>query len=178
VKSALLIIDLQVALCRGDEATFDIERVIERINAVTARARAAGVPVFVIQHEDAGPLRHGSPGWQVDDRLDTRGDDVRVRKTATDAFHRTELQALLQARAVERLIVCGLQSDFCIDSTVRRALALGYPVVLLSDAHSTIDNGVLSAAQIVAHHTQTLRHVDSFGPRVTTVAAADLRVEA
>jgi nicotinamidase-related amidase len=74
--------------------------------------------------------------------------------------------------------VCGLQSDFCIDSTVRRALALGYPVVLLSDAHSTIDNGVLSAAQIVAHHTQTLRHVDSFGPRVTTVAAADLRIEA
>ena len=52
---------------------------------------------------------------------------------------------------------------------------LGYPVVLVSDAHSTLDNGVLTAAQIAAHHTTTLAHLESFGPRVTPVAAAEVR---
>ena len=65
-----------------------------------------------------------------------------------------------------------------MDSTVRGALARGYPVVLLADAHSTMDNGVLSAAQISAHHNATLANVDSFGPRERAIAAADLRIEA
>ena len=178
MKTALLVIDVQALLCTGDEAAFDIHPVIERINAVAAKARAAGAPVFLIQHEDNGAMRHASAGWQLDARLSVQPDDVLLRKTACDSFHHTELQALLQARGVEQLVVCGLQSEYCVDSTVRRALALGYPVVLVSDAHSTIDNGVLSAAQISAHHTTTLAYLESFGPRVTPTAANQVRFAA
>jgi nicotinamidase-related amidase len=178
MNSALLVIDVQHLLCNGDEAAHDIDRIIERINGVAAKARAAGAPVFMIQHEDGGPLQHESEGWQLDRRLSVQPDDVRMRKTATDSFHHTELLALLQARGVEQLVVCGLQSDFCVDTTVRRALALGYPVVLVSDAHSTIDNGVLTAAQISAHHTTTLAHIESFGPRVTPLTADRVRFTA
>jgi nicotinamidase-related amidase len=124
-------------------AAFDIDRVVDRINEVAARARTAGAPVFLIQHEeDDGPLRFSAAGWQLYERPAVRPEDIRVRKTATDSFHKTELQALLQSLGIIRLVVCGLQSEFCVDSTVRGALALGYPVVLVSDAHSTIDNGV------------------------------------
>lgn len=175
MNTALLVIDVQQLLCNGDEAAHDIERVIDRINGVAVRARAAGAPVFMIQHEDDGPLRHGSDGWQLDPRLSVQPDDLHLRKTACDSFHHTELQALLHARDIERLVVCGLQSEYCVDSTVRRALALGYPVTLVSDAHSTVDNGVLSAAQISAHHTTTLARLESFGPRVTPLPAAEVR---
>lgn len=177
MNTALLVIDVQQLLCNGDEAAYDIDRVIERINGVAVRARTAGAPVFMIQHEDDGPLRHGSDGWQLDPRLSVQPDDLHLRKTACDSFHHTELQALLHARDIERLVVCGLQSEYCVDSTVRRALALGYPVTLVSDAHSTIDNGVLTAAQISAHHTTTLAHLESFGPRVTPVPAAEVRFD-
>ncbi|HET7526697.1 MAG TPA: cysteine hydrolase family protein [Burkholderiaceae bacterium] len=177
MKSALLVIDVQRALCAGQWAMFEVERVIERINAVVAKARAASAPVLWIQHEDDGPLARGSDGWQLDARLAVRPDDIRLRKTATDSFHKTELHAWLQSHGIDRLIVCGLQSDFCVDSTIRRALALGYPVVLVSDAHSTIDNGILTAAQISAHHTATLANIESFGVRVTPVAAGALRID-
>jgi nicotinamidase-related amidase len=179
MKSALLIIDVQQALCSGEWAAFDIDRVVDRINGVAAKARAAGIPVILIQHEeDEGPLQFGTKGWQLYERLTVHPDDLRVRKTATDSFYQTDLQALLQSQGVGQLIVCGLQSEFCVDSTVRAALALGYPVVLLADAHSTLDNGVLSAAQISAHHNATLANLGSFGPRVTTTAAAEFRLEA
>jgi nicotinamidase-related amidase len=178
MKQALLIIDVQRILCEGREAAFDVDRVIDRINIVSRKARGARAPVIVIQHEDNGPMTHGTDGWQLSARLETQPTDIFMRKRATDSFHQTELQSLLQQRGVTNLIICGLQSDFCVDTTTRRALALGYPVVLVSDGHSTLDNSVLTAAQISAHHTITLANIESFGPRVTPVAASDVEIVA
>jgi len=177
MSSALLIIDMQHALCVGSDAAFDIESILQRINAVSTRARAAGLPVILVQHEeDSGDLQFDSAGWQLAKGLVTAADDVRVRKTTPDSFHQTELQAQLQQRGIDELVICGLQSDFCIDTTVRRALSLGYNLVLLADAHSTVDNPVLSAAQIIAHHNLTLSHLTSFAPRMTVVRAEELKL--
>lgn len=178
MKSALLVIDVQNGLCVGAEAAFDIDQIVARINAAIAKARAAAAPVIFIQHEEpGGPLEFGSDAWQLYGPLAAQPGDNRVRKTATDSFHKTGLHALLQSLGVERLVACGLQSEFCVDSTVRGALAHGYPVTLIADGHSTVDNDVLSAAQISAHHNATLVNVGSFGPRVTAVAAAALSIE-
>jgi nicotinamidase-related amidase len=179
MTTALLIIDVQRALCTGEEAAFDIDRVIARINELGGRARSAGVPVVLVQHEEGeGPLQFNTHGWQFADALVTRPEDLRLRKTAPDSFHRTDLHRLLQERTVTRLVICGLQTDFCVDTTVRRALALGYDVVLAADAHSTVDNGVLSAAQITAHHNRTLKFMNSFGPSVTVTPAAEVAIRA
>lgn len=176
MSTALLIIDVQQALCYGEYAAFEAERVIGCINLVSRKARTAGAPVVVIQHEShGGPLDYRTDGWRLADGLDTLSTDLLVRKTATDSFHNTELQSVLQARGVTRLVICGLQSEFCVDTTTRRALALGYPVTLVSDAHSTQNNSVLSAAQISAHHNETLANITSFGPRVTPVSAAQVQ---
>jgi len=179
MKTALLIIDVQCGLCTGEEAAFDIDQVIERINALGAKARTAHAPVIFIQHEeDSGPLQFGTDGWQLAARLAARPADLRVRKTTPDSFHRTDLHRLLQEQGITHLVIGGLQSDFCVDTTVRRALALGYHVVLVADGHSTVDNGVLSAAQITAHHNTTLAHMASFGPRVTVVLADEVKIGA
>ena len=175
---ALLIIDVQQVLCTGRYAAFDVERVIERINAVSRKARASGALVVVIQHEtEGGEMDHGTDAWKLSPELQTASSDVFLRKKATDSFHQTELHAVLKARSVTRLVVCGLQTEFCVDTTTRRALALGYPVALVSDGHSTLDNGVLSAAQITAHHNVTLANIESFGPRVIPIPAAEVRFE-
>ena len=158
---------------------FEFKRVIERINVVSRKTREAGALVVVIQHEaPGGPLEYGTEGWRLATGLDVRPTDIHVRKQATDSFHNTDLQAILQAHGVKKLAICGLQSEFCVDTTTRRALALGYPVTLVSDAHSTIDNGVLSAAQITAHHNETLANITSFGPRVVAVPSSEVKIDA
>lgn len=178
MKTALLIIDVQDALCTGEWAMFEIDRVIETINGLSAKARLAGVPAVLVQHEEEeGPMQFGGAGWQLAQGLAVSPADARVRKKTPNSFHGTDLQALLQAQHIGRLIVCGLQSDFCVDTTVRQALALGYDVTLVEDAHSTMDNGVLTAAQITAHHNATLEHLTSFGPRMVVVPAAEVTIE-
>jgi nicotinamidase-related amidase len=178
MKPALLIIDVQQALCTGAEAAFDMPAVLERINALSARARAAGVPVVLVQHEDEGPLQYGTDGWQLAQGLSTQPGDLRIRKQTPDSFHETDLHAALQQRGVTHVAVCGLQSDYCIDSTVRRAVALGYQVLLAGDAHSTTDNRVLTAARITAHHNATLANIRSFGCAVRVLPAADISLRA
>jgi len=179
MKKALLVIDVQHALCAGEWAAFDIDGVVDRINAIARQARAAGVPVFYVQHEEAeGPLGFDTPGWQLYARLDVAAGDPRIRKTGSDSFHGTELLSRLQSQGITDLVICGLQSEFCVDSTVRGALSRGYPVVLVADGHATVDNGVLPAATIAAHHNATLSQLGSYGPRCQAIPAAQVRIAA
>ena len=170
--AAVLVIDVQQGLCEGEGAAFDCAGTIDRINRVSRNARRCGVPVIFIQHESgAGYLEHGSREWQLAAGLVVRESDVRIRKTTPDAFLRTSLQALLARHRVERLVVCGMHSEFCVDSTVRAALAGGYPVTLVSDAHTSAGNAALTAAQVIAHHNETLTNISSFGPRVHAISS-------
>jgi nicotinamidase-related amidase len=102
--------------------------------------------------------------------------NLRTRKTTPDAYHRTELQALLEQQAVSNGVICGMHTDFCVDTTTRRALALGYTVMLVEDAPTTRDKAHLSAAHIIGHHDETLANLSSFGPRVRSVFAEGLRI--
>ncbi|MCY1462631.1 Isochorismatase family protein [compost metagenome] len=72
----------------------------------------------------------------------------------------------------ERLVICGLQTDYCVNATVRQALKLGYDVVLAADAHSTVDNGNLSAEDIIAEHNKDLAHLTGSVARIDVVPAA------
>jgi nicotinamidase-related amidase len=175
MKTALLVIDVQHGLCTGEYAVFEADPMIRRINVLSEKARAARVPVIFIQHEEAGDvLEHGSPGWQLAGGLVALEGDIYIRKTAPDAFHQTTLDAALRQLGVDSLVICGLQSEYCVDSTTRRALALGYQVVLVADGHSTMDTEILSAAQISRHHTHTLAHISSYGPRIRAIPAIEV----
>lgn len=179
VRHAVLVIDVQRGLCEGEYETFESARVIDRVNLLTSRARAAGTLVVIIQHESkSGLLVHGSEAWQLAPALHTAATDILLRKTAADSFHLTELDALLKRHGITELVICGMQTDFCVDTTTRRALALGYPVVLVADGHTTLNSKHLSAAQIIAHHNETLSSISSFGPMVRLEPAQEIRFAA
>lgn len=175
MSQALLIIDVQHGLFDPVPRPHEADATLDRINALAARARLAGVPVVLIQHESAsGALVHGSPGWQLAQRLEVADTDHRVRKTTPDSFLRTNLQALLDGWGAQEVVVCGYASEFCVDTTVRRAAALGLRVLLAADAHTTHDKAHASGAQIRGHHNATLPGITSFGPVISAVVSAEV----
>ncbi|GAB3267443.1 cysteine hydrolase family protein [Chitinimonas naiadis] len=175
MKSALLIIDVQRGLFDETPRPEEADAVIARINDMASRARAAGQPVIHILHErPESRLAYGSEGWQLERQLQVAPDDHQVRKTTPDSFLRTELAALLEREGVKQLVVCGYASEFCVDTTTRRAAALGYPVQLAMDAHTTHDKAHATAAQIRAHHNATLPDLTSFGPVIRALPAAEV----
>ncbi len=175
MKQALLIIDMQRGLFAEAPEPFESARVVTRINTLAVRARSAGAPVVFVQHECEGSaVEHGSDGWLLLSGLATESTDYYVRKTTPDSFLRTGLPDLLSTLGIEGLVVCGYASEFCVDTTVRRAAALGYPVIVVSDAHTTRDKPHAIAAQIREHHNATLREVTSFGPCISAVPTEDV----
>ena len=178
MQSALLIIDLQAGLFDQAGTPYDYENVIRNVNMLAEYARGKGFPVIFIQHEQpagAQPgLQYASPGWQLVPELLRSHTDICLRKTTPNAFVRTPLDNLLQQHAVSSLIVCGYASEFCVDSTVRGAAALGYPVQIAADAHTTHDKHHASAELIRTHHNATLANIVSFGVPITAVATAEI----
>lgn len=173
MQTAVLVIDVQQGLCEGPGAAFDCAATIARINRVTRTARDAGAPVIFVQHEGRDYLVRDSSGWQLADGLECAPGDLRLGKTTPDAFLRTALAEMLAARGIERLAICGMHTEFCVDTTTRSALALGYPVLLIADAHTSAGNDAIPAQQVIAHHNATLTNISSFGPRAVAVMSQD-----
>lgn len=173
--TALLVIDLQVALT---ESAYARDEVVAVIQSLVAKAKAAGRLVVYVQHESNGwpPLAHGAATWAIDPALVPAADDPIIFKKASDAFTDTALGAELATRGVQRLVVTGMMTEGCVDSTCRRALSLGYDLTLVADGHTTWD-GALPAAQIIAHHNAVIAGLPFPGRQIDVVPAADVRWE-
>jgi nicotinamidase-related amidase len=135
--------------------------------------------VIFVQHESSsGYLEHGTAAWQLANGLDVQPADLRIRKTTPDAFLGTDLQETLHRLGVTEVVICGMHTEFCVDTTTRRALALGYPVVLVSDGHTSAGNTAIGASQVISHHNATLTNISSFGPRVRALSHVDVEFAA
>ncbi len=170
---ALLIIDMQEGLL---EEVSDAAAFTERVAAVRDLARKAGRPIVVIQHE-AADLVPGEPAWQLSTAIAPREGDILVAKRNCDSFIGTDLDTLLHDLAVSRVVVTGLATEFCIDSTCRAALSRGFDLTLVADGHSTPEpppHSGLSAATIVARYNQVLGWADYPDRDVRILAAADI----
>ena len=152
--TALVIVDVQTGLVDGANPVYRLDALLENISTLIAQARSTGTPIIYIQDNDVDEI--GSPGWQIHPTIAPQAGDLVIRKPETDAFYGTTLQQELEARGLEHLIVVGCKSEVCIDATCRKATDLGYHVTLVSDAHSTTDNAVLTAPQIIAYHNYIL----------------------
>jgi nicotinamidase-related amidase len=157
-KTALLLIDIQRGLVEAPEGLYQAEAIVARCADLLRRARAAAIPIFHVQHDGGAgdDLERLSPGWQLHESVMPVSGEPVTEKATSSAFISGELDRRLHDAGITRLVIAGLQTDYCIDTNCRVARNLGYDVTLAADAHSTCDGGELNAAQIIAHHNRIL----------------------
>jgi nicotinamidase-related amidase len=79
-----------------------------------------------------------------------------VAKASCDAFFETELAAVLTLAGVDEVIVAGCITQYCIDTTCRRAVTTGFDVILVADAHMNAGGTSISYRQVIEHHNAVL----------------------
>lgn len=174
--NALLVIDMQVGTFDASVPQHDARGVIERINRLGSALRRSGGRVIFVQHD--GPsgdtFEPGSTGWQLIPELVRVPEDRIVNKRACDAFYRTGLKSLLDDLQTERLLITGSATDYCVDTTVRAAASLDYPVTVVRDAHTTADRPYLDAVAIKNHHNSVWENLILPDAKVSVVATDQL----
>jgi len=157
-NAALLVIDVQLGMFEEGDPVHRSDELLATINGLITRARDAGIPVIYVQHSggDDHLLNPISPGWPIHPAIAPAKDELVIHKRHPDSFQETNLQHELETRGIRHLIVAGIQTEYCVDTTCRRAYSLGYDVTLVQDGHSTWDTKHLKASQIIAHHNEAL----------------------
>lgn len=156
--TALLIIDVQAGMFDPNDPVYNGDELLTRLAGLIGKARAANIPVIYVQHNEAEgePLDSNGPGWPIHPAIAPKEGETVIQKWHPDSFQETNLQAELEAKGIKNLIIAGIQTEMCVDTTSRRAYSLGYKVTLVKDAHSTWNTKILTAPQIIAHHNQNL----------------------
>lgn len=160
IRPALLVVDMQSGLFDAPELPFERERILANINALIEAARAIGAPVFAARHTGpaGSPLAPDGPMTQLVAGLDVDpARDHVFTKTRPDCFAGTHLAQALERLGVNSLVVAGMKTQYCVDTTCRSAAGRGFSVVLAADAHTCTDTPALGASQIIAHHNATLQ---------------------
>jgi len=173
-NSALLVIDVQNDVVGG---AYERDRVVANIGTLVERARAAGVDVVWVQHNSADNLPRGSEGWQYVPELVQGADEPVVHKSYGDSFEDTDLEQVLAARGIGRLVVAGAQTDECIRSTLHGAITRGYDATLVADAHTTEDlssYGAPTPDRVIAHTNLYWQYHTAPGRTAGTVDTADV----
>ena len=155
--AALIVIDVQQGFDDpywGERDNPDAEANIGRL--VQAWSDASR-PIVLVRHDSrsqGSPLAPGSPGNALKDVVADAPHDLFVTKHVNSAFYgQPDLHAWLQDRGIRQLVICGIQTNMCVETTTRMAGNLGYDVTLPIDATHTFDlegpGGVrLSAAEL------------------------------
>lgn len=140
--TALLVIDAQESFRqRPDEwaATANPDAV-DNISRLVDHARAVGDQVVWVTHSEPGSGGVFDPAnsfVRVISDLDPQGDEIAVTKTTVNAFTSTDLEAQLRRLGVERVVVCGIRTEQCCETTARMAADLGFAVEFVTDATTT-----------------------------------------
>lgn len=127
--------------------------ILKNIKEVVAAAREIPIPIFFTQHghvsnrdDDTGMLGEwwsdlifqGTPEAQLLPELDVRSEDTIVAKDRYNAFYRTELEEQLKEKNIKDLIIAGVMTNLCCETTARDAFVRDFRVFFLADGTSTV----------------------------------------
>jgi len=154
-KAALLIIDMQTFFLNPESPTFTCGglAVLPRIKELLAAFRKAGRPVIFTRHVhhpdglDAGIMEwwwqgmciEGTPESEIHPELAPRHDEKVVLKHRYSAFYNTDLETILRCRSIEDLVITGIMTNMCCESTARDAYYRDYRVFFTADGTGSIN---------------------------------------
>ena len=153
----LLVVDFQKALTE-DEELYNAKTFIERVVKLVETARRNNVEVIFVQH-DAGPgsgFSVGDPDFEIDAHVTpAKGEKVFI-KTINSCFGNKDFLDYMYSLEDKRVMVVGLQTNWCIDATVKSAFERGFEVIIPDGTNSTFDNDYMSAETTYRYYNEEI----------------------
>lgn len=150
----LLVIDAQKQITNGKLYGFDM--FVSNVRRLISAARANGVEVIYIRHDDGreSELTRGKEGFEIYEAFEPAPGEKIFDKTVNSAFHGTGLLEYLKEKQETDLMITGLQTDYCIDATVKCAFEHGFFVFVPAHANTTTDNSFMTGESSYRYYNE------------------------
>lgn len=152
-SKALVIIDVQKAMKDCFGGAWKIDEVLNNLVELLTVARAYKTPVIYVQHsESKGEFLRKTSTWEICDQIKPMAHEPCFEKIYCDAFKDTDLAEYLKEKGITDLMLTGLQTEYCIDTTIRNVFSRGYSLKGVKGGHSTFDHDALKAETVIEYH--------------------------
>jgi len=169
---AMIVIDVQTMLVEAHPC--NEETLIGNIQKLLSACRANGVPVIYVQHGDE-ELVHGTRDWEIASAVAPKAGEKVFEKHFNSAFRGTGLNDYLQSQGIKNLLICGMQTEYCVDTSVKVAFELGYAIRIPQGGTGTFDNGPFKGCDLIEYYENRIWQ-DAFADVVTMeTELADIR---
>ena len=152
----LLVVDIQKGIT--DERLYAFDSFIENAKRLIGTARKNNVEVIYVQHDD-GPGTGFSVGdidFEIADQVAPSENEKVYIKDVNSCFGNREFAEYLESTGEKELMVIGLQTNFCIDATVKSAFDRGYKILIPAGANSTFDNDYMDAETTYRYYNEMM----------------------
>ena len=150
----LLVIDMQKALI--DDELYAFDTFMERTARLIDAARKNNVEVIYVQH-DAGAgsgFSVGDEAFEIAEEVAPREGEKVFIKTINSCFGNKDFKEYMEQLDDKRVMIIGLQTNYCIDCTVKSAFERGYEVIIPEGTNSTFDNNYMSGETTVRYYNE------------------------
>ena len=141
----LLVVDTQRLITSPKLYQFELFE--KNIEELIKQARSSKIEVIYIRHDDGGEdgLTKGTEGYEIYDRFKPTECERIFDKKVNSAFNGTGLLEYLKDKKEDTIIVVGLQTEYCMDATIKCGFEHGFKMIVPANTNSTYSNKFLSS---------------------------------
>lgn len=148
----LLVVDTQNAIVNNKLSHFELLEF--RIKKLIDKARQNNIEVIFIRHDDGvgNELTKGNEGFEIYEGFKPAENECIFDKNVNSSFKGTGLLEYLQKKNENTIIIVGLQTDYCIDATIKAGFEHGFKIIVPAYTNSTFDNQYMTAEQTYSYY--------------------------
>jgi nicotinamidase-related amidase len=150
----LLVVDTQKLIT--NEKLYEFERFVSNVKEIIQEARANNIEVIYVRHDDGigNQLTKGTDGFEIYEKFQPINDEKIFDKKVNSAFKGTGLLEYLIDKGEKDIIIVGLQTDYCIDATIKCGFEHGFNIKVPAYANTTVNNKFMSAEQTYQYYNE------------------------
>lgn len=150
----LLVVDTQKLIT--DEKLYKFDTFVSNVKEIINKARKNNIEVIYVRHDDGAgsELTKGTDGFQIYEEFQPINEEKIFDKNVNSAFKGTGLLEYLIDKGEKDIIIVGLQTDYCIDATIKCGFEHGFNIIVPAYANTTVDNKFMSAEKSYKYYNE------------------------
>lgn len=150
----LLVIDTQKLIT--NDKLYEFNAFVSNVKEIINKARENKIEVIYVRHDDGegGELVKGTEGFEIYEEFKPLKEEKIFDKKFNSAFKGTGLLEYLKSKGENELIIVGLQTDFCIDATIKCGFEHGFHIIVPQHTNTTVNNEFMTGEQSYKYHNE------------------------